>query len=78
MRYVMAINISGSADGRDWPRTGEDVPDWLDAAALRHMVEQGQVKPVVPPVVEPDGPVELAQAPAPETRVRRRPPREVT
>ena len=70
-QYVMAVGISGTRNGRDWPRIGEPAPADLTADELAHMVEINHVR-VVRPEPEPAPVVEVSKPVAPEVRARAR------
>jgi len=69
-KYVMAVGISGTRNGQDWPRIGEPAPD-MPADELAHMLAIDHVREVAPPV-EPAPIVEISKPVAPEVRARAR------
>lgn len=71
-KYVMAVGISGTRNGRDWPRIGEPVPADLAGDELAHMVSIKHVREVPAELAEPAPVVEVSRPVAPEVRARAR------
>ena len=71
-KYVMAVGISGTRNGQDWPRIGESVPADLAADELAHMVEINHVREAPDELAEPAPVVEVSKPVAPEVRARAR------
>lgn len=71
-KYVMAVGISGTRNGRDWPRIGEAPPADLTADEISHMVAINHIREVPVELAEPAPLVEVSKPVAPEVRARRR------
>jgi hypothetical protein len=71
-KYVMAVGISGTRNGQDWPRIGEAPPADLTGAELAHMVEINHIREVPVELAEPAPVVEISKPVAPEVRARAR------
>lgn len=80
MRVKMIVELSGSRDGKPWPRRGEiaDLPDeeaaQMCASGMAETIKGGTEKavPAKPETTEPE-PSEVTEKPAPEKRGPGRP-----
>lgn len=70
-QYVMAVQISGTRNGVDWPALGEAPPADLADDEFDHMVAIKHIREVKP-VVEPAPVVEVSRPVPPELRARAR------
>lgn len=70
--YVMAVEISGTRNGIDWPAIGAPVPADIPADEVEAMHRGGLVREVPVELAEPAPVVEVSKSVAPEVRARGR------
>lgn len=71
MPYVMAVEISGTRNGAEWPALGQPVPADLPADEVAALRLGGLIREVAPQA-EPAPVVEVSRPVAPEVRARAR------